>query len=180
MFVFRRRKRGGQEMHEVLDVHGGHSGIPVWMTEPRWRELQIASRPRVSRTVLHSLRGLIHGLNSASNVSEQLSLEGGGDERSEATRAAAAQGGLQGAVQSRETAGTGALAGGTSVSFRQACVKGDLGMFFRKCSENDCWQACARRGFEGWIGRHEKNVLNIHFVRDKSIWICYRRMDECA
>jgi len=46
-------------MYEVLDVHGGHSGIPAWMTEPRWRGLQIASRPRVSRAVLNSLRGLL-------------------------------------------------------------------------------------------------------------------------
>jgi hypothetical protein len=103
-------------MYEVLDVHGGHSGIPVWMTEPRWRGLQIASQPRVSRAVLNSLRGLLNALNSGSNESEQLSFEGGGDEGSKAMRAATVPAGLQEENQRRETAGTGALAGGTAAT----------------------------------------------------------------
>jgi hypothetical protein len=117
--VLRRRKHLGGEVYEVIDVHGGHSGIPAWMTEPRWRELQVASRPRVSRAVLHSLRGLLNTLNSGSNGSEQLSFEGGGDEGSEATWAATAPDGLQETDQRRETAGTGAMAGGTAATGTQ-------------------------------------------------------------
>ena len=106
-------------MYEVLDVHGGHNGIPAWMTEPRWRGLQIPSRPRVSRAVLNSLRGLLNALNSTSNGSEQLSFEGGSDERSEAMRAADAPAGLQEAGQRRETAGSGEIVGGTAATDTQ-------------------------------------------------------------
>jgi hypothetical protein len=42
--VHRRRKQGGQEMYDTIDVHGGGAGVPVWMTEPRWRNLRVVRR----------------------------------------------------------------------------------------------------------------------------------------
>lgn len=108
-----------EEVYEVIDVHGGHRGIPAWMTEPRWRGLQMASRPRVSRAVLNSLGGLLNALNSGSNGSERLSFEGGSDEASEAMGAATVPGGWQEMGQRGEKAGTGAVAGGTSVASTQ-------------------------------------------------------------
>lgn len=114
MVVLRQRKHWGEDMYDVIDVHGGHSGLPVWMTEPRWRELRIASRPRVTREVLHSIRGLLNMLNSGSNGSKKLSFDGGSDEGSEAMRAITAPEGLREEDQGRETGGAGEIAGGTA------------------------------------------------------------------
>lgn len=116
MVVLRRRKHWGEDMYDVVDVHGGHGGIPAWMTEPRWRELRIASRPRVAREVLHAIRGLLNALNSGSNGSKKLSFEGGSDEGSEAMRAITAPEGLREEDQRRETAGTVAIAGRTAAT----------------------------------------------------------------
>src|SRR2546428_9183185 len=79
--LLRRHKRWGQEMYGVLDVHGGHSGIPAWMTEPRWRGLQIASRPRVPRAVLNSLPRLLNIIIGHSISSERVVSVGSASEK---------------------------------------------------------------------------------------------------
>lgn len=58
---------GGQELCDALDVHGSRSGIPVWMTEARWKELRITERPSVPLIVLKNLRALLASLRSVSN-----------------------------------------------------------------------------------------------------------------
>jgi hypothetical protein len=75
--VLRMHRRGGQECFDVLDVHGSPMGLPAWMTERRWRALQLASKPIVPLAVLRSVRGLLTSLKSASNESRNPSFEGG-------------------------------------------------------------------------------------------------------
>ena len=39
-----------------MDVLGGSTGIPVWMTEARWKELHLAEHPNVPLSVLNETR----------------------------------------------------------------------------------------------------------------------------
>ena len=57
--MYRKCKRGGEDMYDALDVHGGSTGIPTWMTELRWKDLRITDRPNVPLQILERLSMLL-------------------------------------------------------------------------------------------------------------------------
>jgi len=69
-------------MYEIVDINGGCSGVPVWMTEAHWRNLELSSRSRVALRALREVQGLLESLKKASSESEELSLEGVSDANS--------------------------------------------------------------------------------------------------
>jgi hypothetical protein len=71
-------------MYEVVDVHGGRSGVPVWMTERCWVNFEVLSSPRVSLKALRAVTSLLESVRKASDESDELSFEGVGDEKSKA------------------------------------------------------------------------------------------------
>ena len=70
-------------MYEVVDVHGGCTGVPVWMTEAHWRNSKLSTRPRVSLQALRQVQGLLESLKDSSNESEELSFGGVSDANGE-------------------------------------------------------------------------------------------------
>ena len=117
--VFRKLKRGGQEMYDAVDIHGSCSGIPVWMTKAHWKELRLANRPQVPLLVLQNLRALLASLRSVCNGPEDSSGDQN-DERDPTTDACAASELEAGANPSGITTPTGATAGGVSGATVQA------------------------------------------------------------
>ena len=113
--VYRRCKRGGQAMYDALDVHGGSTGIPAWMTESRWKELRVGDRPSVSLQILQELRALLASLHPASNEDER--VHGGhGDENTQTKNACATTETEHTASNDREPQRAAAHARGTSVA----------------------------------------------------------------
>lgn len=80
--MLRRRRLGGQEMYEIVDVHGGCSGVPVWMTEEHWRSLKVSPRAQVALKALREVQGLLESLKNSSNESEEVSFRGVSDAKS--------------------------------------------------------------------------------------------------
>jgi hypothetical protein len=117
--VFRKRKRGGQELYDAVDVWGGSTGIPVWMTEARWKDLRVTEQPCVPLSVLQNLRTLLASLRSVSNGPESSSGDQN-DERDPTTDASAASELEAGANQSGVTTAAGATAGGVTGATVQA------------------------------------------------------------
>ena len=89
-------------MYEVVDVHGGHSGVPVWMTEDHWVELKLLPSPRVSLKALRAVQGLLESLKKTSNERKELSFEGVSDANSETENATTKQGNTEKPNQARE------------------------------------------------------------------------------
>gem|GEM_PF-3832074 len=46
-------------MYDTIDVHGGSVGVPVWMTEHRWRSLRVIERAILPVEALRELRELL-------------------------------------------------------------------------------------------------------------------------
>ena len=92
VIVHRQRKRGGQEMYDTIDVHGGSAGVPVWMTEPRWRNLRVVERAILPVEVLRELKKLL--LSQKSCLNAEKSVQGGqrNDEEETAHTAIQAEG----------------------------------------------------------------------------------------
>jgi hypothetical protein len=111
--VFRKLKRGGQEMYDALDVHGSCSGIPVWMTQPHWKDLGLAEGPHVPLIVLRNLRALLASLRSVSNTPQPQSGDQN-DERDQTTDASAASELATKTDQIGVAARVGATAGGVT------------------------------------------------------------------
>ena len=86
--VHRRRKRGGQEMYDTIDVHGGSAGVPVWMTEPRWRNLRVVERAILPVEALRELRELLLSQKSCLNAGKPLHGEQRNDEQETASSSA--------------------------------------------------------------------------------------------
>lgn len=63
-------------MYDVVDIRGGCTAVPVWMTEPRWSNLKLSSRPVVVLKALREVQSLLKSLKNTSNESDALSLEG--------------------------------------------------------------------------------------------------------
>ena len=76
----------------MVDIHGGCSGVPAWMTENRWKELKLSPAPRVSLKALKEVQALLESVKTLSNGSNKLSLEGVNDANSEAEMSATKQG----------------------------------------------------------------------------------------
>ena len=57
-------------MYDALDVYGGSTGIPTWMTEPHWKNLTIAKRVKIPVNFLKELSMLLASQKSCSNGSE--------------------------------------------------------------------------------------------------------------
>ena len=85
--LFRRRYHG-EEMYQTVDVHGGHTGIPVWMTEACWQNLKLSTSPRVSLKAIQEIQSLLKSLKSLSSESSKLSSEGLNDAKSKAKSSA--------------------------------------------------------------------------------------------
>ena len=100
-------------MYDAVDVHGGCSGIPAWMSQPHWKELRLAHSPHVPLIVLRNLRALLDRLRSVSNGLEPQSGNQN-DERNKTIHACAASQPEAGTNQIGVTAGTGAAAGGVA------------------------------------------------------------------
>ncbi len=110
MVVFKKLKRGGQEMSDSVDIHSSCSGIPVWMTQAHWKELRLANRPQVPLLVLRNLRALLASLHSVCNGPQNSSGDQN-DECDPTTDASAASELEAGANQNGVTTPTGATAG---------------------------------------------------------------------
>lgn len=78
--VYRRRKRGGQEVYDTIDVHGCSVGVPVWMTERRWRSLRVIERAILPVEVLRALRELLLSQKSCLNAEKPVHGEQRNDE----------------------------------------------------------------------------------------------------
>jgi hypothetical protein len=55
-------------MYDTIDVHGGSVGVPVWMTERRWRSLRVIERAILPVEVLRALRELLLSQKSCLNA----------------------------------------------------------------------------------------------------------------
>ncbi len=67
-------------MYDIIDVHGGSAGVPVWMTEPRWRSLRVVERAILPVEVFRELRELLLSQKSCLNASKPLHGEQRNDE----------------------------------------------------------------------------------------------------
>jgi hypothetical protein len=67
-------------MYDVIDVHGGSAGVPVWMTEPRWRNLRVVERAILPVEALRELRELLLSQKSCLNAGKPLHGEQRNDE----------------------------------------------------------------------------------------------------
>ena len=54
-------------MYDTLDVHGGSTAIPTWMTEPHWKDLRITDQPKVPLQILQKLHALLKSQSFCSN-----------------------------------------------------------------------------------------------------------------
>ena len=75
VIVYRKRKRGGQEMYDSLDMHGGSTGIPTWMTEPHWKELRITDQPQIPLKIFQKLHALL--INQSTGFNRNGNSNGG-------------------------------------------------------------------------------------------------------
>jgi hypothetical protein len=78
-------------MYDIIDVHGGSVGVPVWMTEPRWRSLRVVERAMLPVEVFRELRELLLIQKSCLNASKPLHGEQRNDEEETAHTAIQAE-----------------------------------------------------------------------------------------
>jgi len=76
-------------MYDALDVHGGSTGIPVWMTEPQWKKLLIAKQVKIPLNFLKELSMLLASQKYCSIESE--TFHGGQFNEEKETASAAAK-----------------------------------------------------------------------------------------
>lgn len=72
-------------MYDTIDVHGGSAGVPVWMTEPMWRNLRVVKRATLPVEALRELRELLLSQKSCLNAGKPLHGEQRNDEEETAS-----------------------------------------------------------------------------------------------